>query len=243
MSLPYDKTAATSPGASLNGRRAFSSLVRRDLTLAFRSPGQALNPVAFYLMVASLFPMGITPQKEVLSQLAGGIIWIGALLAVLLSLDSLFKSDHDDGSLEQLLLSPPSSAVTGSGESGGTLADYRGCTAFNGSSIGADAAPASAGLSGIVPDTADRHATDESHWRNWRSSDGSGTAWRCIAGTFVPSALYSHPYFWYGCYSKCDGRHVLYRTLIVDGGSVNGWVVSGTAGNCRCVAPLWLMVE
>ncbi|KEQ15281.1 heme transporter [Endozoicomonas montiporae] len=82
------------------------ALIRRDLVLAFRTPGQTLNPVAFYLMVASLFPMGISPQKELLSQLAGGVVWIGALLAVLLSLDSLFKGDQEDGSLDQLLLSP-----------------------------------------------------------------------------------------------------------------------------------------
>ncbi|MET4694526.1 heme exporter protein CcmB [Endozoicomonas lisbonensis] len=106
MSATSGKIASNPSRESLNGRRAFLFLIRRDLTLAFRTPGQTLNPVAFYLMVASLFPMGIAPQKEVLSQLAGGIVWIGALLAVLLSLDSLFKSDHDDGSLEQLLLSP-----------------------------------------------------------------------------------------------------------------------------------------
>lgn len=97
------KTTAREP---LSSRRAFLAVIRRDLTLAFRTPGQTLNPVAFYLMVASLFPMGISPQKETLSQLAGGIVWIGALLAVLLSLDSLFKGDQEDGSLEQLLLSP-----------------------------------------------------------------------------------------------------------------------------------------
>ncbi|WP_354011326.1 heme exporter protein CcmB [Endozoicomonas lisbonensis] len=88
------------------GRQAFVGLIRRDLVLAFRTPGQTLNPVAFYLMVASLFPMGISPQEALLSQLAGGVVWIGALLAVLLSLDSLFKGDQEDGSLEQLLLSP-----------------------------------------------------------------------------------------------------------------------------------------
>ncbi|WP_373690700.1 heme exporter protein CcmB [Endozoicomonas sp. ISHI1] len=91
---------------SLRGGRAFLGMVKRDLTLAFRTPGQTLNPVAFYLMVASLFPLGIAPEKELLSQLAGGIVWIGALLAVLLSLDSLFRSDQEDGSLDQLLLSP-----------------------------------------------------------------------------------------------------------------------------------------
>ena len=67
--------------------QAFSGVIRRDLTLAFRSPGQILNPVAFYLMVASLFPLGIAPEEVLLSRLAGGIVWIGALLAVLLSLN------------------------------------------------------------------------------------------------------------------------------------------------------------
>ena len=57
-------------------------------------------------MVASLFPLGITPEGSTLTKIAGGVIWVGALLSVLLSLDSLFKSDQRDGSLEQLLLSP-----------------------------------------------------------------------------------------------------------------------------------------
>lgn len=92
--------------SSMNGMSACVALVRRDLLLAFRSPGQTVNPMAFFLMVASLFPLGISPEKEILAQLAGGIIWIGALLSVLMSLDTLFKSDQDDGSLDQLLLSP-----------------------------------------------------------------------------------------------------------------------------------------
>ena len=92
--------------SSMHGLSACAALIRRDLLLAFRSPGQTVNPMAFFLMVASLFPLGISPDKETLAQLAGGIIWIGALLAVLMSLDSLFKSDQNDGSLDQLLLSP-----------------------------------------------------------------------------------------------------------------------------------------
>ena len=90
----------------LNGRQAFFSIIKRDVVLAFRTPGQVVNPVGFYLMVASLFPLSIAPDKVLLSQLAGGIVWIGALLAVLLSLDSLFRGDQEDGSLDQLLLSP-----------------------------------------------------------------------------------------------------------------------------------------
>lgn len=91
---------------SMNGLSACLALIHRDLTLAFRSPGQTINPMAFFLMVASLFPLGIAPNQQVLAGMAAGIIWIGALLAVLLSLDGLFKSDQDDGALDQLLMSP-----------------------------------------------------------------------------------------------------------------------------------------
>lgn len=91
---------------SMNGFSACLALIRRDLTLTFRSPGQVLNPMVFFLMVSSLFPLGIAPDRAVLAELAAGVIWIGALLAVLLSLDSLFKSDQDDGALDQLLMSP-----------------------------------------------------------------------------------------------------------------------------------------
>ena len=91
---------------SMNGLGVCLALIRRDVILAFRSPGQVANPMAFLLMVATLFPLGIAPNREVLAELAGGIIWIGALLSVLLSLDSLFKNDQDDGTLDQLLMSP-----------------------------------------------------------------------------------------------------------------------------------------
>ena len=91
---------------SLQDGRAVLSLIQRDLRLAFRNPGQTLNPVAFYCMVTSLFPLGIGPEHEVLAALAGKILWIGACLAILLSLNSLFRSDEEDGSLDQLLLSP-----------------------------------------------------------------------------------------------------------------------------------------
>lgn len=80
--------------------------MRRDLHVALCSPGQVINPALFYLMITALFPIGITPDAQTLVQLSGGGIWIGALLAVLLTLESLFKEDFDDGSLQQIILSP-----------------------------------------------------------------------------------------------------------------------------------------
>ena len=92
--------------SGMNTFAVFTTLFHRDLLLAFRSPGQMINPLAFFLMVSSLFPLGISPDQQTLAELSGGILWIGALLAVLLSLDSLFKADQDDGALDYLLMSP-----------------------------------------------------------------------------------------------------------------------------------------
>jgi heme exporter protein B len=86
--------------------RAFLTLLRRDLLLAVRNRSEFWNPLLFYLIVASLFPLGVTPNPQTLATMAAGVIWVAALLATLLSLDSLFRSDFDDGALEQILLSP-----------------------------------------------------------------------------------------------------------------------------------------
>ncbi len=85
---------------------AFFAVVRRDLILAFRRRAEVANPVFFFILVVTLFPLGIGAQPKLLQAMAPGIIWVSALLAVMLSLDGLFRSDFDDGSLEQMLLSP-----------------------------------------------------------------------------------------------------------------------------------------
>jgi heme exporter protein B len=90
--------------ASASG--AARALLRRDLLLVWRRRGDAINPALFAVLVASLFPLAIGPEPKLLSQIAPGIIWVALLLASLLSLDALFRSDLEDGSLEQLLLAP-----------------------------------------------------------------------------------------------------------------------------------------
>ena len=84
---------------------AFFALIRRDLILALRRRAEIANPLLFFVLVITLFPLGIGAQPQVLQTIAPGIIWVSALLAAMLSLDSLFRSDFEDGSLEQLLLS------------------------------------------------------------------------------------------------------------------------------------------
>ncbi|WP_396589084.1 heme exporter protein CcmB [Bermanella sp. R86510] len=80
-------------------------LFKRDLLLAYRNRGELFNPLMFFLIVASLFPLAVSPDPLLLGNIAPGIIWVGALLATLLSLELLFKSDFEDGALEQILVS------------------------------------------------------------------------------------------------------------------------------------------
>jgi heme exporter protein B len=84
----------------------FFAAIKRDLLLAFRHRNDIVNPLAFFLMVAVLFPLGVSPEAKFLAQVAPGVIWVAALLASLLSVDGIFRTDFDDGSLEQMLVSP-----------------------------------------------------------------------------------------------------------------------------------------
>ncbi|AQS35607.1 heme exporter protein CcmB [Shewanella psychrophila] len=87
-------------------RQAFFTLLKRDLQIAIRHKGDIFNPLLFFILVVTLFPLAIGPEPKILSRVAPGIIWVAALLASMLSLERLFKADYVDGSLEQMLLSP-----------------------------------------------------------------------------------------------------------------------------------------
>jgi len=80
-------------------------VLSRDLRLAFRRPGELAQPLIFYAIVATLFPLAITPEKSQLIIVAPGIVWVAALLASLLALEFLYRDDAHDGSLEQFALS------------------------------------------------------------------------------------------------------------------------------------------
>lgn len=81
------------------------ALIHREFSLAFRTRQELLNPLIFFIIVTSLFPLAISPDDKILQLIAPGVIWVAALLATLISFDKLFKSDLEDGSLEQLNLS------------------------------------------------------------------------------------------------------------------------------------------
>ncbi|NII53706.1 heme exporter protein CcmB [Luteibacter sp. SG786] len=85
---------------------ACAALLRRDLTLAWRRRGDIAMPVLYALIVATLFPFALGPEPTLLARIAGGVVFVTVLLAVLLSLDNLFRADIEDGSMEQLMLAP-----------------------------------------------------------------------------------------------------------------------------------------
>ena len=84
---------------------AFLALMQRDLTLAFRRRAEVVNPLLFYVLVVTLFAIGTGADKDLLSTIGPGVIWVGALLSTLLSLEAIFRSDFEDGTLEQIALS------------------------------------------------------------------------------------------------------------------------------------------
>ena len=82
------------------------AIIRRDLSLVIRQGSDAFVVLIFFIVTVTLFPLGVSPDPLILQNLASGIVWVGALLAAMLSLDLLFQTDYDDGSLELLVLSP-----------------------------------------------------------------------------------------------------------------------------------------
>lgn len=89
----------------------FLCIVRRDLELALRRRADVFTTLFFFVIVISLFPLGVGPEPALLRTIAPGILWVAALLAAMLSLARLFAPDHADGTLEQMLLSPEPLAV------------------------------------------------------------------------------------------------------------------------------------
>ena len=79
--------------------------IRRDLLIAIRHWGQVAQPLVFFVMVTTLFPLALGPDLAALRDIAAGTLWVAALLASLLGVELLFRSDHSDGTLEQMLLS------------------------------------------------------------------------------------------------------------------------------------------
>lgn len=84
------------------------AVIQRELQIAFQRLGDLVSPLIFYVLVTALFPLALSPKREVLENLGPAVLWIAALLALLLSMNVLFRTDIEDGSMEQLVIGPHS---------------------------------------------------------------------------------------------------------------------------------------
>lgn len=80
-------------------------ILQRELRLSFRRPDQLIQPLAFFIIVTTLFPLAMSPQLATLRQIAPGVLWVGALLSSLLAVEGMFRADAEDGTLEQMVMS------------------------------------------------------------------------------------------------------------------------------------------
>lgn len=87
-------------------RRSLQALLTRELALAFRQKSELLQPLVFFVLVISLFPLGVGPGPQMLQKIGPGVIWVAVLLSSLLGMERLFRDDFSDGWLEQMILSP-----------------------------------------------------------------------------------------------------------------------------------------
>ena len=90
----------------------FFALLLRDIRLAVRAGGGAALALAFFACVVTLVPLGVGADMRILARIAGGVLWVAAVLAALLALDRLFQADYEDGSLDLIVLSPLTLEVT-----------------------------------------------------------------------------------------------------------------------------------
>jgi len=146
--------------------QAFVFLLRRDLLLALRNRAEYAMPLLFFVLVITLFPLALGAVPELLARIAPGIIWVAALLAAMLSLDSIFRSDFDDGSLEQILLSAHPVAVLVLAKVSAhwlvTGLPYRATITDCGAVTGGNAGHAERGSTDTALDYFDRHPNLES---------------------------------------------------------------------------------
>lgn len=90
----------------LNTSQVMLAVFKREIALGLRQKGEVLTPLVFFMVIASLFPLGVGAESKLLLRMAPGVLWVSALLAAMLSLQRMFATDHADGSLEQMVLSP-----------------------------------------------------------------------------------------------------------------------------------------
>lgn len=96
----------TTAATTLSAGSVMLAMIKREIALGLRQKGEVLTPLVFFMVIASLFPLGVGAESSLLLRMALGVLWVSALLAAMLSLQRMFATDYADGSLEQMVLSP-----------------------------------------------------------------------------------------------------------------------------------------
>lgn len=96
----------TNHTATVGAGSVMLAVIKREIALGMRQKGEVLTPLVFFMVIASLFPLGVGAESNLLLRMAPGVLWVSALLAAMLSLQRMFATDYADGSLEQMVLSP-----------------------------------------------------------------------------------------------------------------------------------------
>jgi len=197
---------------------AFFALVKRDLMLSYRHRNELLNPLLFFVIVVILFPLGTSPEKQLLQTMAPGVIWVAALLAAMLSLDTLFKADYDDGTLEQIMLSPHSNSVM-------VLAKIISHWLVTGVPIIL--------LAHINVNPATGHACSQSGGGDWHGADIRIEPRRYAVVSISPATLYTGADIFSKC-GRCQcGRDGNQGTVVFSGGVTGAGINVSASGDCE----------
>ena len=208
--------------------------VRRDLLLALRSRSEVLLALIFFVIVASLFPLGVGPEPKMLATIAPGVVWVCALLACLLSLPRLFATDYADGTLEQILIAPcPLLALVGGKV---CAADDRLAAGLGCPSDRRTIRARQRRIMGTACFTRAGHADIEPAGGDWRRAHlGSACRWRADRSAGAAAVCPSID-FWRGRRRGHARRPERQRAFVLTRGRVVDCARCGAVGGCGVVA-------
>ena len=175
------------------------AVLRREISLGMRQKGEVLTPLVFFVVIASLFPLGVGPESALLLRMAPGVLWVSALLAAMLSLQRMFATDYADGSLEQMALSstPLALLVLAKALAHFLLSGLP--LVLDGTGVGTAIWSGQPGPGHPDAVAAAGHTDLEPDWQHWRRADLGRTRCRGFAVLVNLAAVYSGADFWCGC--------------------------------------------
>jgi len=178
---------------------AFLAIIRRDLLLVMRRKSEVLTILFFFVIVTSLFPLGIGADTALLRKIAPGVIWVTALLSTMLGLQRLFATDFADGTLEQMALSPTPLALLVGGK---IAAHWLVCglpLALLAPVIGIQFDLDASTLGTVILTTINRYTDFVFDWSDWRCIDSGCAWWWRLIKSFSFTSLHSGAHFWRWC--------------------------------------------